>query len=310
MHELHPYKLTSPEKLTTEVEHRTKFCLDNCEFNIFETHRKAEKVKLHFEGFTITSMLRGKKVIHDKNHTSFDYIPGQTLMLPDHSDMIIDFPEARYHSPTQCTALVLSSDYLNKHLEYINEMFPREKEFGSEWSLKTDQALLQNDEQIVQLGNRIIKIFTGNDPLKEIMVDIKLKELILSIVRLQNLQLTQSETPNDRPVNERLKAVIEFIRRNVCTQELNIGQLSQLTYMSKSSFYRAFSNEFGITPNQMLQLEKVNRAKVLLTNETMSIKDVGFAIGCSDPNYFCRMFRKITGMSPGEYRRRQWMDIN
>ncbi len=310
MHVLHPYKLTHPEKLTTEVEHRTKFCLDKCEFNIFETHRKAEKVKLHFEGFTITSMLRGKKVIHGMDTSAFDYIPGQTLMLPDHSDMIIDFPEARYHSPTQCTALVLSSDYLNKHLEYINEMFPREKEFGTEWTLKTDQALLQNDEQIVQLGNRIIKIFTGNDPLKEIMVDIKLKELILSIVRLQNLQLTQAETLNDRPVNERFKAVIEFIRRNVCTHELNVGQLSQLAYMSKSSFYRAFSNEFGITPNQMLQLEKVNRAKVLLTNETMSIKDVGFAIGCSDPNYFCRMFRKITGMSPGEYRRRQWTEIN
>ncbi|MFN8152770.1 MAG: AraC family transcriptional regulator [Bacteroidia bacterium] len=310
MHELQPYKLTRHDRLTTEVENRTTFCLDKCEFNIFETHRKAEKVKLHFEGFTITSMLRGKKVIHDKNQTSFDYIPGQTLMLPDHSDMIIDFPEARYHSPTQCTALVISSDYLNKHLEYINEMFPREKEFGTEWTLKTDQALLQNDEHIVQLGNRIIKIFTGNDPLKEIMVDIKLKELILSIVRLQNLQMIQSDLLNERPVNERFKAVVEYIRKNVCTQELNIGQLSQLAYMSKSSFYRGFSNEFGITPNQMLQLEKVNRAKVLLANETMSIKDVGFAIGCSDPNYFCRMFRKITGMSPGEYRRRQWTDIN
>ena len=310
MHELQPYKLTRHDRLTTEVENRTTFCLDKCEFNIFETHRKAEKVKLHFEGFTITSMLRGKKVIHDKNQTSFDYIPGQTLMLPDHSDMIIDFPEARYHSPTQCTALVISSDYLNKHLEYINEMFPREKEFGTEWTLKTDQALLQNDEHIVQLGNRIIKIFTGNDPLKEIMVDIKLKELILSIVRLQNLQMIQSDLLNERPVNERFKAVVEYIRKNVCTQELNIGQLSQLAYMSKSSFYRGFSNEFGITPNQMLQLEKVNRAKVLLANETMSIKDVGFAIGCSDPNYFCRMFRKTTGMSPGEYRRRQWTEIN
>ena len=165
MFTLDQFQLTDPDKLLTEVEHKTTFTLNRCEFNIFETHRKAENVKLRFGGFTITSMLRGTKLIHENEEKAFRYVPGQTLMLPSSEDMVIDFPDAHHSSPTQCTALVIEEEYLQKQVDYINEHFTKEQDGNQEWKLNPNHFFLQNDEQIAQLGNKLIKVFSGTDPL-------------------------------------------------------------------------------------------------------------------------------------------------
>src|SRR6218665_600031 len=148
MYKLGQFNTTDLSKLKTDIEHRSTFTLNKCELSIFETHKKAENVKLSFGGFTITSMLRGKKIIHDSNNASFDYLPGETLMLPSTAEMVIDFPEANYTNPSQCTALVIDNDYLERQMEYINEMFPRDDEFDAAWELNPKQFFLQNDDNI------------------------------------------------------------------------------------------------------------------------------------------------------------------
>ena len=306
MFELGPQPLTDLRKLKTDVEHKTTYALDRCELNIFETHKKAEKVKLRFDGFTITSMLRGKKVIHT-NDAPFHYLPGQTLMVPSTENMLIDFPEANFHSPSQCTALVIDNSYLHKQLEYINDSFPRDREYGMEWKLNPDAFFLQNDEQIAVLGNKLIRLFSGSDPLREILIDLKLKELLLSILRLQNFCALNVSGQN-QVVSDRFLAVVEYIRRNA-SGEIQIQALSKMACMSKSSFYRTFTNEFGISPNKMIILEKLRLAKSMLASDAVAIKDVCFAAGFSDPNYFSRIFRKMEGITPGEYRKKMLGDI-
>lgn len=292
---------TTPiDRLKTEVENKTTYAINNCALSIFETHKKAENVRLTFDGFTITSMLRGKKVLHDSStNNQLNYLPGESFILKADAEMVIDFPEANHANPTQCTALVIDNDYLKKQLTYINENFPKERELADEWDMNIDQLWLQNDEKIAILGNRLIKIFSGNDPLKDILVDIKLKELMVSIMRLQNFNQL-SDTQQNNHVNERFRAVIEYIRRNI-TSSFNTAELSKMACMSKSVFYRAFTNEFGLPPNQLILNEKIRFAKAMMQNEQVKIKEVCFAAGFSDPNYFSRIFKKIEGVSPIEY---------
>lgn len=299
MYKLKEVQLTSVDKLTTPVEHRTTFTTNQCEFNIFETHQHAEQVRLQFGGFAITSMLRGKKVLH-QDKVALDYIPGQTYLLSSQEEMVIDFPEACESAPTQCTALVMDDQYLAKQIQYLNEYFPREKELNEHWSFDVKNLFIQNDESIVTLGNRLVKIFTGSDPLKDVMVDLKLKELMLAIIRQQNVLALSGEVKEQR-MNERLLAVVEYIRRNA-TEEINIQQLSSMAYMSKSSFYRMFTQEFGISPNKMVLMEKVNIARQMIASGSLAIKEVGYASGFSDPNYFSRVFKKLVGMTPMEYK--------
>ncbi len=301
MFNLVPLNTTPLNKLKTEIEQKTTFTLNRCELNIFETHKKAENVKLRFGGFTITSMLRGKKIVHANADQGFNYVPGETFMLPSTTEMVIDFPEANYTNPSQCTALVIDNSYLQKQLEYINDLFPRDPEFQNNWDINQNHLFLQNDVRIAGLSNRLIKLFSGNDPMKDILVDLKLKELVLSIMRLQNFKFLNEGAIEKSYVNERFKAVVEYIKRNI-TADINAMDLSKLAYMSKSVFYRSFTNEFGIPPNKMILIEKIKYAKKLLNEPKYSIREVCFETGFSDPNYFSRLFKKIEGITPSEYK--------
>lgn len=298
MYQLARIDTSDVSKLRTEIEHKTTFSLDRCELSIFETHKAAENVRLTFGGFTITSMMRGRKVIHS-NNTTFSYLPGETLMVPSAAEMIIDFPEADHIRPSQCTALVIEDAYLNKQLEYINEFYPKERTFGDEWQMNPNQYFLQNDEQIAILSSQLIRLFSGTDPMKDLLVDMKLKELVLAVMRLQNYgSLDGAEGKGSG--NERFKAVVDYIRSNI-RADINCMQLSKMAYMSKSVFYRLFTNEFGISPNKMVLKERVKYAKALMNTQTTNIRSLCYEAGFSDPNYFARVFKKEEGVTPSEY---------
>ena len=294
------FATSNPEKLITEVEQKTTFTLNRCELNIFETHKVAEDIKLRFGGFTVTSMLRGKKILKLGEDDKMPYIPGETFMVPAQQEMRIDFPEANYSNPTQCTALVIEDAYLRKQLAYINETLPKQVDNANDWDLNLNLLYLQNDENIAKLGNKIIKLFSGNDPCKDLLVDIKLKELMLAIMRLQNVSALDDKNQAKSKVNQRFKAVVDYIRRNL-TVDISARQLSAIACMSKSVFYRSFTHEFGMAPNQLILHEKIKYAKKLMQSEDIKIKEVCFAAGFSDPNYFSRVFKKHVGVSPGMY---------
>jgi hypothetical protein len=87
------------------VENQTKFNLNNCEFSIYETHKAAFDVKLHFETIAFTAMLRGKKHMKIDHKTGyFDYYPGESVLVSPGETMVIDFPEAD-ETPSQCISL-------------------------------------------------------------------------------------------------------------------------------------------------------------------------------------------------------------
>jgi len=72
--------------------------------------------------------------------------------------------------------------------------------------------------------------------------------------------------------------------------------------MSPSRFCREFKAAFGVTYVEYLARHRVHEAKRLLGNLSMSVTDVAAAVGFTDPSYFTRVFRRVAGTSPTEYR--------
>src|ERR1700742_3529626 len=100
MRKFRPYLLPlQPERdLKTMVENRSVYTLKHFELNVFETRQQSEKVSLVFNDMVLTTMLRGKKVMHLFGSEHFDYLPGESVIVPGNEEMVIDFPEADSHN--------------------------------------------------------------------------------------------------------------------------------------------------------------------------------------------------------------------
>ena len=107
---------------------------------------------------------------------------------------------------------------------------------------------------------------------------------------------------------ERLSAHMEMSEllnymQNHIDRDLDLSELAQLANMSKYHFIRRFKESTGHTPiHHFIQL-KMERACHLLDTSDSAIKAIAAQLGFSDPLYFSRQFRKVTGTSPQEYRR-------
>ncbi len=79
-------------------------------------------------------------------------------------------------------------------------------------------------------------------------------------------------------------------------------KLAEAVSASEDYLCRVFHRELGISPWEFLNRFRVHKAKQLLTGTGDSIKEIASAVGFRDQAYFSRVFRKITGIPPQEYR--------
>jgi AraC-like DNA-binding protein len=101
---------------------------------------------------------------------------------------------------------------------------------------------------------------------------------------------------NNKPLNY----VTEYIKANL-NQKISIKSLSDKACMSKATFYRLFKRELGMSPNDFILSEKINRAKQLLKYPGSKVMAVSFELGFTDANYFIKSFKKAVGTTPGNY---------
>lgn len=85
-------------------------------------------------------------------------------------------------------------------------------------------------------------------------------------------------------------------------QNLTLVQVAAAVHLSPEYFSRLFRQEQGETFTEYLSSLRLEKAKQFLKTSNMSIGDISMTVGYSDQNYFSRVFRKATGMSPTEFR--------
>jgi len=129
-------------------------------------------------------------------------------------------------------------------------------------------------------------------------VNLCLPHLLASFTHLSQFRLIKESGEKD-PVAQSINFMLENL-----TQKLKLEEIAAETSLSASHFSRLFVNRTGHSPIDYFIQLKIQRACRLLDNSKWMIADVAREMGFEDQFYFSRVFRKVMGMAPAEYRKR------
>ncbi len=287
-------------RLDTLVENKLTLSHDAAELHLYETFQEASLVQLRFNAPVMTSMLSGRKVMHLREVDPFDYQPGESLLLPSDRLMQIDFPDATLDEPTRCLALTISDEFIRETIAELNEQVTR-VEMGDQWLLDTDNYLLQNDPEISSLTDKLIRLFRENNPFKPFFIKNTLRELIVRLAQRQVRTGLLHQTSLHVTTN-RLAFVVAYIRENL-TKNLSVEELCDKACLSKSHFFRLFKSELGVSPAQFILTERIQRAKLILSDPAKSITDACYESGFNSLTYFSNAFRSVEHICPRQFKR-------
>ncbi|KYG74521.1 AraC family transcriptional regulator [Roseivirga ehrenbergii] len=287
-------------KLATLVENYTVYNSAYSELNIFETHQAAEKVSLTFDYPVLASMLTGKKVMHLEDMTSFDFFPGESVVIPSGKTMLIDFPEATRKTPTQCLALTIDPSKINEVVDSFNEMTIIDLQENGNWDLAENSFHLDNHKGIQQLVDRLVFTFTEDHTSKDIFIDGIIKELIIRLLQSKARNSLLESTENFLS-DHRIAYAIGYIKAHL-TENISIDKLVDKACMSKSHFFKIFKNTLGISPIDYITCERIKLSKKLIKSTNHQISEIAYLSGFNNPSYFAKKFKEYELITPGEFK--------
>lgn len=132
----------------------------------------------------------------------------------------------------------------------------------------------------------------------ETMVD--REEIIHTLGELSDLCISR-ETGREMRAANKIEYALEYIREHF-NEEIVINDLAARLDMSPSYFSSMFKKEVGQSTMQYITALRIERAKTWLTNSALSVAVIAKNVGYEDSQYFFRVFKKTTGMTPLQYR--------
>lgn len=149
------------------------------------------------------------------------------------------------------------------------------------------------DEEILNAVDEGLRIYEREVELNKLE---KRNETIEDdIMDLEELLSTQDK--NSAILKEILDYVHEYYYKDISMQDV-----ARKVNYSEAYFCKMFKRNFNMNFTTYLTNFRVKQAQKLLKDPKINIKDVGSAVGYSDSNYFAKVFKRVTGQNPSEYR--------
>lgn len=130
------------------------------------------------------------------------------------------------------------------------------------------------------------------------MLEMYLRQIF---IMLQRHFLNSLKTDNAHVVEEINKATLYFNEHY--SEDISIDEYAQNNHVSVSWFIRNFKQCTGSTPMQYILSKRIYNAEILLHDSTYNVTEIAEIVGYDNPLYFSRIFKKVKGISPSEYRK-------
>lgn len=101
--------------------------------------------------------------------------------------------------------------------------------------------------------------------------------------------------------NRTFETILEYVRAH-CHQKMSVTQTAERFGYNTNYFSHIFKLHTGICFSAYVNLQRVNRAKLLLYRTNLSVKEIAGQIGFEDEKYFMKVFHKYENLTPSQYR--------
>lgn len=133
----------------------------------------------------------------------------------------------------------------------------------------------------------------------EEMLEILLKHIFVTVNRY-----IREGSKNENDVINNMERAARYFNQNY-NKDISIESYAEKNLMSVNWFIHSFKNIMKVTPKQYILSLRISAAKGYLESTDKNITEIAEAVGYDNPLYFSRVFRKHTGVSPSEYRKKK-----
>ncbi len=129
----------------------------------------------------------------------------------------------------------------------------------------------------------------------------KLDDLCVWLVDVMNRFTDYVFRFNDVKHVEVIRKSVDYIRQNY-QNKITLDEVAAYVYLSPSYFSKIFKDEMELNFNAYLNKIRIEKSKQFLLSEKIKLVDVAGMVGFEDQSYFSKVFKKLTGVTPGKFR--------
>ncbi|EKN69748.1 two-component response regulator [Neobacillus bataviensis LMG 21833] len=223
-----------------------------------------------------------------------DILPGETLKsLMSYSSDIELAVQANEIGAFEELIEQITGDYTENHYLSLKQLLHFENEYlviSHQWYKKYDISI----KAVEEIERRIDGFFDKNGTF---LLDDYIKRIKQEISFFLKRVKQKASQKNSNVIVE----IEKYLQANF-DRDVKLQEISNHFYISREYISRKFKQEFNINISDYIVNIRMERAKTLLKNSEMKIYDIANMIGYQDDKYFRKVFKKVVGVTPNEYR--------
>ena len=135
------------------------------------------------------------------------------------------------------------------------------------------------------------------------------KEELEKVLKMLLQQKEKEDLPTDLPENHMqqkesksvVEDIMEYIQKHYY-ENINVSELAEIYYLNDTYLSTLFKEKTGWTLKSYLESVRIEKAKSMLKSRDYTIAYVASAVGYTDPNYFSKVFKRYTDLTPRQFR--------
>ena len=158
----------------------------------------------------------------------------------------------------------------------------------------------ENPDAVMQCMKNICRQYPTGALWSEYKVLGKFYLLLSELIKEKGAKSLQSQRKQNLSV---VNEAVNYIKENVSRDDLSVQSIANHLSLDRTSLYRVFKKKFNISVVRYLKNYRMDRAAALLSETTLTCREICFRVGMPEYPNFCKSFKAYYGYSPMDYRK-------